>query len=138
MIAGGENPRAAPQRDMRRFVVNRETAAKLAAVALVAIALVVSLPALMESEQPAPLPPDVGLPQAPAPLPAPSPAPKPAAPRRAAKPRKEHHMGRKRRHHEHHEHHQHAAEAPAAPAAPPVYVPPSGTREDFGFEQPRP
>jgi hypothetical protein len=147
MIDGGENPRAVTQRGMRRFVVNRETAAKLAAGALVAIALVVSLPALMKSEQPAPLPADVGLPQAPAPVPAPPLGPDPAAARQAAKPaaaqrraarrKAERRRKRESRRRERKKRDDRAPET-GAPVASTGYAAPSGTYEDFGFEQPRP
>jgi hypothetical protein len=128
---------------MRRFVVNRETAAKLGAGLLVAIALAFSLPALMKSEQPEPLPPDVGLPQAPAPPPAPPP-PDPlaaqkaakraaAARRRAAREKARRQAARKRKRRKQREE---PAAAPAPAASGSYAVSPAGTREDFGFERP--
>lgn len=59
-----------------------ESVGKIAAGALLAVAIVVSLPSLFASEQPDPLPADVGLPQ-PAPPPS-TPVPDPAAAARAA------------------------------------------------------
>lgn len=119
-----------------------ETAAKIAAGLLLAVAIVVSAPSLLGGSEPAPLPADVGLPQPPAPVPSsvavppPKPPKPPKAKRRHRKDRKPRRAHRERRRHG-------ASPAPRLPAqAPPVVAavhapPPAASHEDFGFERPR-
>jgi hypothetical protein len=131
-------------RGRNRLTLNWESAAKLAAAALLAVALLTGLPGLLRNgERPAPLPADVGLPQAPPPAsptaPAPAPAPKPKPkPKRKPQPQREpketgdrHSHGRA----------QGPTESPLAAVEPPAAAVPAvpaapRARERFGFEVP--
>jgi hypothetical protein len=112
-----------------------DSVAKIGACGLLAVAIATSLPSLLGSDQPKPLEPDVGLPQAALPppvAPAPQPAPEPVKPKKQ-KPRKK----PARRHL-----HRHEQKRDEAPSTAPIVamgvapIPPSGSVEDFGFERP--
>jgi hypothetical protein len=107
-----------------------DSVAKIAAGALLAIAIATTAPSLLGSDDPEPLDPDVGLPQAaiPPPPPAPPPAPPVKPPKR--KPRPEKHP-RKRRHKP-----KKPLDDEPSPSSAPAAVLPSGLAEDFGFERP--
>jgi hypothetical protein len=127
---------------------------RAAAIAAAVVAGIVSLPALLGSDRPPPVPPDVGLtpPPAPDPVPAePSPLepPIPAAPEEGAAPPRtaKHHLVREKRARGSRSGHQrgrghHQPQRPATPPAPqttpsylppPIYAPPAQPRE-FRFE----
>ncbi|MFN2612199.1 MAG: hypothetical protein ABR536_02385 [Solirubrobacterales bacterium] len=126
-----------------RLVLNWESAAKIGAGLLLAIALLSSLPALMRSNKPPPLESDVGLPQAAPPPPAPVVSGQAAPARGEAKPR--HRVAGKRRTppppEPPHRGRRRQWEGRAEPAAPqPIPVAsapgPPPAPEDFGFERP--
>jgi hypothetical protein len=152
-LKGGVDPerdeKPEPNRDPRTaLALNWESAAKIGAGLLLAIALVTTLPALMRSDKPAPLEPDVGLPQA-APVAPPShPGPDPAAlarrakakrlaRRRAAEKRRvARRRAQQRRHRAGNPGHDAGAVAPQPVVAASATAPPPPTRESFGIEQP--
>jgi hypothetical protein len=109
--------------------------AKIGACGLLAVAIATSLPALLGSEEPKPLEPDVGLPQAalPAPgVPLPPPSPKPVKPKKQ-KPRE--HPGRRHRL-RHKPKRDRATSTAAIVSLGSASAMPPGSAEDFGFERP--
>jgi outer membrane biosynthesis protein TonB len=116
-----------------------EAVGKLAAGLLLAVAIVVSAPSLLGGEKPAPLPPDVGLPQAAPPV-AVAPEPPPTKPRPKRKPKRKPKPARKPKRDrpaqppEPEDDPSPASAAPIVAALPPPSPP--GTYEDFGFERP--
>jgi hypothetical protein len=142
-----------PSRDPRSaLALNWESAAKIGAALLLAIAVVTTLPALMRSDKPAPLEPDVGLPQA-APVAPPTPpgpdraalarrakakrlAGRRAAERRRAAKRRAAKRRAQRRRRGANPGPDAAAATPQPAAAVSAPAPPPPTRESFGFEQP--
>jgi hypothetical protein len=137
-----------PSRDPRSgLALNWESAAKIGAALLLAIAVITTLPALMRSDRPAPLEPDVGLPQAAPVAPATPPGPDRAAParrakakrlagRRVAEKRRAEKRQAQRRHRGANPGHEADAATPQPGAAVSAPAPPPPTRESFGFEQP--
>lgn len=136
-----------PRREPRGgLALNWESAAKIGAGLLLAIALLSTLPALMRSDKPAPLEPDVGLPQAAPVQPAAPAGPDPAALARRAKAKRLAARGaaekrqaaerRARRRRSRHRRHADTGPAQPAPVASAGAIPPSGEREKFGFETP--
>ena len=134
------------------LALNWESAAKIGAALLLAIAVITTLPALMRSDRPAPLEPDVGLPQA-AVAPRTPPGPDPAAlarrkkakrlagrraaeKRRAAKLRAAQRRARQGRHRGAKPGRDADAATPQPAAAVSAPAAPPPTREKFGFEQP--
>ena len=111
-----------------------DSVAKLGAGALLAVAIATSLPSLLDSEQPKPLEPDVGLPQAALPPPALPvvPPPPPQKRRKRAKPRK--HPSKRPRRPRKPVRPSVVITAPAVSTAVPLA--PVGSAEDFGFERP--
>jgi hypothetical protein len=109
-----------------------ESVGKIAAGLLLAVAIVISVPSLLSSDQPEPLPPDVGLPQAATPVAVPPPPPPPKP-----KPKRKRTPARKPKHDRPVEPPKEEETTPA-PAGPIVAAlpPPPGTYEDFGFERP--
>ncbi len=138
---------------MARLQIRWQSVGRAAAIAAAVIAGIVSLPALLGSDRPPPVPPDVGLRPAPvASAPPPAPGPDPAPP---AAPKREpgvHHRLVKRRHRPHPRPHRgrprpahHGHSRPPQTAPPPVtaptYVPPVYSyvppppRSEFGIER---
>lgn len=153
MPQGGVDPERdekPERRDPRTaLALNWESAAKIGAGLLLAIALLTTLPALMRSDKPAPLEPDVGLPQTAPVAPLEPPGPDPAARARRAKAKRpaarraaEKRRAAKRRAQQRRRHrggnpgNDAGAAAPQPAAAASVAAPPPPTRESFGFEQP--
>jgi hypothetical protein len=111
---------------------------RVAAIVAAAIAGILSLPALLGGDAPPPVPPDVGLTQAPIPA-APPAAPQPPAPQSRKQPEPPHSRSRPRpvrRPHHHHPTHAAAGTVTAIPA--PAYVPsypPAPQPSEFQFER---
>jgi outer membrane biosynthesis protein TonB len=111
-----------------------DSVAKIGAGVLLAVAIATSLPSLLGSDQPKPLEPDVGLPQAALPPPAPvvpAPAPKPVKQKRHKAQKK---PPRRRRPRHKPKSSEVSGPAPVFGATAPAL--PSGSVEDFGFERP--
>ena len=117
---------------MKLDQIRWDSVAKIAAGALLAVAIATTVPSLLGSEEPEPLDPDVGLPQAAIPPPPPSAPPPPAKPPKKKKkpkkrPRKPRREPKKKPQH---------AGAPSPSPAPFAATGSSGAPEDFGFERP--
>jgi periplasmic protein TonB len=112
-----------------------DSVAKVGAGVLLAVAIATSLPSLLSSEQPKPLEPDVGLPQAALPPPAPPrlPSPPKPKPKRNPKPKRR----PKPKPHRQRDRQDATTPAPSVPVAAPVAPGPApGSYQDFGFERP--
>lgn len=126
---------------MKLSEIRWESVGKIAAGVLLAVAIVVSAPSLLGGDEPQPLPPDVGLPQAAPPPPIPV-APPPRSPKPKSKPKskpKGAHRpkrGSSTRSPEEEEEEE-TSSAPTAPIVAALPPPPAPeTYEDFGFERP--
>lgn len=124
---------------MKLDQIRWESVAKVGAGLLLAVAIATSLPSLLTSEQPKPLEPDVGLPQAALPPPAPPTPPKPKP-----KPKRRPKHRTRPQPHRHRDRPDASSPAPSVPVAAPVVSgpppvvpgPPPVAHENFGFERP--
>lgn len=120
---------------MKLDQIRWDSVAKIGAGALLAVAIATSLPSLLGSDQPKPLEPDVGLPQAALPPPGPV---VPGPPPQLVKPKK--HKARKKPARSRRPRRRHKPKPAEASGTAPFIADapalPSGSVEDFGFERP--
>jgi outer membrane biosynthesis protein TonB len=111
-----------------------DSVAKIGAGVLLAVAIATSLPSLLDSEQPKPLEPDVGLPQVALPPPVPPVAPAAPRPNKPTKRPKRDRRPPKRPRKPKKPKYEDTVTAPTVTSSTPLV--PSGSAEDFGFERP--